>query len=412
MQLNASHLLPRPPASETTRGLNHWLLSRLSHLLHGVPVRIVLWDGCAADLSSAPSVAAVHIHDRWTLLRLIRHPTLGFGEGFASGRITVEGDLVRMLEATNRALALRVLPGRTKTSTRNSPSSARKNVHAHYDIGNDFYRLWLDEELAYTCAYYATPDATLEQAQRAKFEYVCRKLDLRPGDRVVEAGCGWGGLALYMARHYGVTVRAYNLSTAQVSFARERAAREGLADRVEFVGEDYRAIDGRYDAFVSVGMLEHVGREQYPELGRVIDRVLDPEHGRGLLHFIGRNVPRHFNAWIAEYIFPGAYAPTLAEVFAGALEPIRMSVIDVENLRLHYARTLAEWLARFEANADRVRAMFDETFVRTWRLYLTSAQAGFLSGELQLFQVVFARAADGTTPMTRERLYRSVDGSL
>jgi cyclopropane-fatty-acyl-phospholipid synthase len=278
---------------------------------------------------------------------------------------------------------------------------SRENIHYHYDIGNDFYELWLDRELVYTCAYYANREMTLEEAQEAKMELVCRKLQLRKGERVVEAGCGWGSLALYMARHHGVSVRAFNISREQIEYARRRADREGLSDRVEFVDEDYRAIEGPYDVFVSVGMLEHVGRPHYRELGEAIDRSIHPERGRGLLHFIGRNQPEPLNAWIKRRIFPGAYPPALREVIGEVLEPWNFTVLDVENLRLHYARTLEHWLERYESSVDQVRAMFDEQFVRAWRLYLAGSQATFQAGCLQLFQIAFARGVTNDIPWTR-----------
>jgi cyclopropane-fatty-acyl-phospholipid synthase len=228
---------------------------------------------------------------------------------------------------------------------------------------------------------------------------------IQPGDQVVEAGCGWGALALHMAKHYGASVRAFNVSEAQLAYARERARREGLSDRVQFISGDYRSIDGRADVFVSVGMLEHVGTRQYPELGAVMDRVLDPDRGRGLLHFIGRDYPRPLNAWTTRYIFPGTYTPALSEVAAGVFEPARLSIMDVENLRPHYERTLRDWLARFEASAETVRDMFDEPFVRTWRMYLATAIAGFASGDLQLYQIAFGRPLEPTAPWTRRALY-------
>jgi cyclopropane-fatty-acyl-phospholipid synthase len=232
-------------------------------------------------------------------------------------------------------------------------------------------------------------------------DLVCRKLRLTPGERVVEAGCGWGSLALFMARHHGVSVRAFNLSAEQVAYARERARLEGLENLVEFVEDDYRNVTGQYDVFVSVGMLEHVGRTDYPTLGRVIDRSLG-EHGRGLLHFIGRNRPAPLNPWIRRRIFPGAYPPTLREVFEDILEPRALSVLDVDNLRLHYAKTLEHWGQRFEASTDEVGAMFDEPFVRAWRLYLAGSQAAFSTGWMQLFQVLFARGSTNAIPWTRQ----------
>ena len=263
-----------------------------------------------------------------------------------------------------------------------------------------FYRLWLDREMVYTCAYFPTRDATLEAAQLAKMDLICRKLQLKAGEHVIEAGCGWGSLALFMARRYGVTVQAFNISAEQIAYARTRATAEALADRVEFVDGDYRHVQGTCDAFVSVGMLEHVGKPDYATLGRVMDRVLG-ENGRGLLHFIGRDQAAPLNAWIRKRIFPGAYVPTLREVFEGVLEPPGFSVLDVENLRLHYAQTLTYWRERFDASEDEVAAMFDDVFVRAWRLYLAGSQVAFTTGWMQLFQVVFARGGSNAIPWTR-----------
>jgi cyclopropane-fatty-acyl-phospholipid synthase len=217
---------------------------------------------------------------------------------------------------------------------------------------------------------------------------------------VIEAGCGWGSLALLMAKRYGVTVRAFNISSEQLAYARSRAREEGLEGRVEFVEDDYRHIEGACDVFVSIGMLEHVGAPDYPTFGSVIDRVL-PSHGRGLLHFIGRNQPSQLNPWIRKRIFPGAYAPTLREVFEQVFEPHALSVLDVENLRLHYAKTLAHWRERYHRATGAVAAMFDERFVRAWELYLAGSQAAFNTGAMQLFQVVFARGSTNAIPWTR-----------
>jgi cyclopropane-fatty-acyl-phospholipid synthase len=286
---------------------------------------------------------------------------------------------------------------------RNTRTGSRQNIHSHYDLGNEFFRLWLDKEMVYTCAYYPTPDATLEEAQLAKMEHVCRKVSLQPGERVVEAGCGWGSLALYMAREHGARVRAFNISHEQIAWARERAAREGLADRVEFVEDDYRNITGSYDVFMSVGMLEHVGPEHYRELGGVIDRCL-PHNGRGLIHTIGRNRPMRLNAWMEKHIFPGGYPPTLGEMMA-IFEPYDLSVLDVENLRLHYALTARAWLDRYERVFDQVAATVDERFARAWRLYLAGTTTAFTTALLQLFQVAFARGRANDIAWTRAHVY-------
>ena len=386
--------------------LDRWVLGRMRQRLQGIPLRVSLWDGTSVNLADTAEAAEVVIKDRRTLLALVRDPAVAFGDAYAGGRLDVRGDLVRLLEAVYEHWQGTPAGHRTE-QPRREPSDrerARANIHYHYDLGNDFYRLWLDEQLVYTCAYFPTPGTPLEAAQTAKFDHVCRKVRLRPGDTVVEAGCGWGAFALHMARHYGVTVRAYNISREQIRFARARARAEGLDGRVEFVEDDYRNLRGRYDVFVSVGMLEHVGRENYRVFAEVIDRCLAPD-GRGLLHFIGRDRPRALNAWIRKRIFPGAYPPTLAEVARDVLEPVSLSVVDVENLRLHYALTLRHWRARFETAKGRVAEMFDETFVRAWRLYLAGSEVGFTTGYLQLFQLTFARAA-ADTAWTRAELYR------
>jgi cyclopropane-fatty-acyl-phospholipid synthase len=206
-----------------------------------------------------------------------------------------------------------------------------------------------------------------------------------------------------MARHYGVTVKAFNISREQIQYARTQAKIEGLTGRVEFIEDDYRNISGRFDAFVSVGMLEHVGREHYSELGEIIHCAIG-DSGRGLIHFIGRNRPEPFSAWIRKRIFPGAYAPSLREAME-LFESHEYAVLDVENLRLHYAKTLEHWLARYERSADRVSMLYGPEFVRAWRLYLAGSIASFRTGLLQLFQIVFAGSACQYIPWTRAHLY-------
>jgi cyclopropane-fatty-acyl-phospholipid synthase len=386
--------------------LDPLLLRGLATRMGAAPLRYAL-GRFTVDPSAGSPVATLRFRDRRALLGLLLDPEVHFGDAYADGRIEIEGDLVTALEAAYRALA-ESRPGSLAwlgTLKRHSPLRSRANVHHHYDLGNDFYALWLDEQLLYTCAYFESPEQSLEQAQVAKMDHVCRKLGLQPGETVVEAGCGWGALALHMARGYGVRVRAYNLSREQVAWARDRARREGLADRVDFVEDDYRAIRDRCDVFVSVGMLEHVGRRSYRELGRVIARSLDPERGRGLLHFIGRDRPRPLNAWIRRRIFPGAYAPALGEVERHVLWPEGLVTVDVENLRPHYALTLRHWRERYERAEAEGRVGRDERFRRTWRLYLAGSEASFRTGSMQLFQVVFAPTRSNRAPWTRRELY-------
>jgi cyclopropane-fatty-acyl-phospholipid synthase len=391
--------------------IERWLVRRIQSSIGGLPFRLALGRDEKALLSDGGPSAKVIVLDRRTLAKLALDPEIGFGDGYSAGRIEVQGDLVQFLEAVLRSMQAAQKEGwYSKLSSwwlerlhENTLRGSRNNIHHHYDVNVDFYKLWLDSRLVYTCAYFPSDSATLEEAQLAKMDHVCRKVQLQPGEKVVDAGCGWGALALHMARHYGVTVRAFNISHEQILFAREQARKEGLDRQVEFIEDDYRNISGQCDAFVSVGMLEHVGRDHYKDLGRVIHRALG-NSGRGLVHFIGRNYPHRFSPWIRKRIFPGAYAPALSEV-ADLFELGNFSVLDVENLRLHYARTLEHWLGRFETSVDRVSQMFGSEFVRAWRFYLAGSIAAFRVGALHLFQIVFAGSNCQRIPWTRAHLY-------
>lgn len=387
------------------------LVRKMVEVVGNPPVRISLWDGVEVTPPCDNPVAVMMYCDRAALFKTILDPELHWGDLYCSGRVLFEGDMVAFMEVIYRGiegrpsgLLRRTVVWLGHRRIFNSLDKARENIHHHYDIGNDFYRLWLDtEQVQYTCAYFPQPEMSLEQAQVAKLHHICRKLELKPGDTVVEAGCGWGGLALFMAKHYDVKVRAYNISQEQVRFARERAEREGLSDRLEYVLDDYRNIEGQFDVFVSIGMLEHVAKIDYEVLGSVIKRCLKPA-GRGLVHSIGRIISGPMNAWIERRIFPGACPPTLSEI-AGIFEPNDLSVLDVENLRLHYSKTLSIWAQRYEANRDAVIEMMDEEFYRAWRLYLYGSIAAFNVGELQLFQVVFTHAKNNDIAWTRRALY-------
>lgn len=390
---------------------DRWLVRRLLAAMSDPLIAIRLWDGTTIPEDCDDGRKRVLIRDRSTLCKLIGNPTYEFGEAYSNGSLEVEGDISELLMlvyrkvegAKNRPGLHARLSRAFRRFTGSTLARAKKNICHHYDIGNDFYRLWLDWQMVYTCAYFADASHSLEQAQLAKMDHVCRKVRLRSGDTVVEAGCGWGALALHMAKYYGVRVRAFNISGEQIRYARERARREGLKDRVEFVQEDWRKITGQYDVFVSIGMLEHVGLRNYRRLGQVIDRCLRP-NGRGLIHSIGRNRPERVNSWIERRVFPGSYAPTLQEM-TRVLYPFNFSVLDVENLRLHYAETLRHWLDRYERSVDLVRRMFDDTFVRMWRLYLAGSMVAFAAGGLQLFQVLFNRGQDNDIPRTRGHLH-------
>jgi len=402
---------PGSPVSSAS-ALERALARRMIRAVGSPPIRLALWDASEIALCAAAPWAKVIFRDRAAFWRVLLDPNFQFGEAYRDGRVEVEGDLVAMLEAVDRGRAssarrASLLPGallRLLHRARcNTLAGARDNIHHHYDLGEAFYKLWLDRELVYSGAYFADPNMSLDDAQQAKLHYVCRKLRLRPGERVVEVGGGWGALARLMARDYGVTVRSFNISRPQLEYARRRAKEEGLAARVEFVEGDYRMISGRFDALVSLGMLEHVGRRFYRAFGQMMDRCLGPS-GRGLIQTIGQDRPGETSPWIERRIFPGAYPPAPGEL-AALFEQAGFSLLDVENLRLHYARTLRCWLDRFEAARDRVEAMFDQRLTRMWRLYLAGSCAAFQSGGLQLFQILFARSGSNDVPWTREDLY-------
>jgi len=409
---NALGIVHKPSMrTSSSSSLDRWLVNKMLMAVGAPPISVVLWDGTELTNTQAP-VSVLTINDRQALIALLMDPEYNFGDLYSVGRVDVQGNFTEFLETVYLAIQKcasksswhRLMAWRHHPRT-NSLRGSRGNVTHHYDLSNDFYKRWLDSEaMQYTCAYFPRRDMTLEQAQIAKLHHVCRKLQLKPGDTVVEAGCGWGGLARFMAKHYGVKVRAFNISHEQVVFARSKALEQGLADQVEYVEDDYRNIQGQYDVFVSVGMLEHVGAPHFRSLGDVIARTLKDD-GRGLIHSIGRNSPGLMNSWIEKRIFPGAYPPSLREMM-DIFEPHDLSVLDVENLRLHYSKTLEHWLQRFEDCSAEIRVQFDEAFVRAWRLYLAGSIAAFNTGELQLFQVVFNRALSNDIPWSRSHLYQ------
>ena len=406
------HIEAKQPVAESTLDgrVVSWIMKRV-----GNPrVMVRLWNGHEFYVSDGTPVACLEFRDRRVLPQLLMSTAFGFGECYSRGLMEVHGNFLAFANEITRALATvsyqnhlwSKFRSQLGAFQRNTLSRSRHNVHHHYDLGNDFYKLWLDQRLVYTCAYFEHPAATLDEAQVAKLDHVCRKLQLRPGQDVIEAGCGWGALAMHMAEYYGVNVKAYNNSREQVAYARQEAQRRRLDSKVEFIEDDYRSVRERCDVFVSIGMLEHVGLRNYRTLGELIQRSLKP-NGIGLIHAIGRSHPRPTDAWIRKRIFPGGHIPSLSEM-AALFEPFRFSVLDVENLRMHYARTCRAWLENFENVQDEVRDMYDEEFVRAWRLYLAGSAAGFESGTLQLFQVLFAPRGNNNVPWSRQYQYKSV----
>ena len=283
---------------------------------------------------------------------------------------------------------------------RNDPRSARTHVHHHYDLSNELYKLFLDKDLNYSCAYFTKPDDTIETAQQNKLRHIAAKLDLKSGQRVLDIGSGWGGMALYLAAAADVEVVGVTLSTEQQALATLRAKERGLEKRVRFELMDYRDIKDSFDRIVSVGMFEHVGIVHYAEFFVKMHDLLKPD-GVALLHSIGRRSgPGTTGAWMRKYIFPGGYSPALSEALA-SVERSKLWVTDIEILRLHYAKTLRAWEERFQANRPQITALMDERFCRMWEFYLIVSEMGFSHGGLMVFQMQLAKDRH-TLPITRD----------
>lgn len=356
--------------------------------------------------------AALQLRDERTLLRILSYPALRFGEAYMDGAWQPRGgSLLPVLEAAlgieaaleSHPLIRRAKRLRSRFVERNTPRRSRRNASHHYDLDFELYRRFLDQDLHYSCAYFREETMTLEQAQQAKCAHIAAKLDLKPGARVLDIGCGWGSLAMHLAEKHGAHVTGITLSEEQCKVARERAKARGLADRVEFRLEDYRATRGPFDAIVSVGMFEHVGRPQYPVFFERARELLD-DHGTMLLHSIGRSTPPGgSNPWINKYIFPGGYIPAASEVLPW-IEKSGLILADLEVWRLHYARTLAAWHERFQNARAEIAAKLGERFCRMWEFYLQASEASFRWGGLVVFHFQLIKRLE-RVPLTRNYLY-------
>jgi cyclopropane-fatty-acyl-phospholipid synthase len=365
------------------------------------------------DGSPGASVT-IRLHDPALHWKLLIRPRLYLGEAYMDGALTVEEgslyDLIDLLavnlEAMPEGLLARLLNGSVTLLRRvhqyNPLPRARQNAAHHYDLSDQLYELFLDKDRQYSCAYFYDGGNDLDVAQLNKKQHIAAKLLVRPGQRVLDIGSGWGGLALYLASEYGADVTGLTLSVEQHKVAVRRIAAAGLSDRVRFHLRDYREELGRYDRIVSVGMFEHVGINHYSAFFAKLKSLLTPD-GIALLHSIGRkDGPGSTHPWIRKYIFPGGYAPALSEVLP-TVERSKLWITDIEILRLHYAETLRAWRDRFERNRDRLRRIYDERFCRMWEMYLISSEVAFRRQDHMVFQMQLSKAVD-TVPLTRDYL--------
>jgi cyclopropane-fatty-acyl-phospholipid synthase len=406
----------------------------LSHMLKSFvrkgTLEVIDADGRSHVFAGAPGGPRVtmRLTDRSLYRKLFFNPELNAGEAYMDGRLSFENSTLRdflTLFSINR-LSLGAHPMQKvlrrvslvlkRFQQANPVGKAQKNVAHHYDLGNAFYKLFLDSGMQYSCAYFLDDNETLEQAQHNKLRLIASKLALRPGLKILDIGSGWGDMALYLAQLENVDVTGVTLSKEQHALSNEKAKRLGLADRVRFRLQDYREVPERFDRIVSVGMFEHVGVHHYDEFFAKVNALMNDD-GVMLLHSIGHmSPPGTASPWLRKYIFPGAYSPALSEVFT-AVEQASLWVTDLEFLRLHYAKTLNHWCRRFEANRAKIAEMYDERFCRMWEFYLVSAEMMFRTGSQLVFHMQLARKRDAV-PIVRDyvtdlqRQYRETEARV
>ena len=396
----------RPPVGMMALG------GLLQRLIRTGTLTLIAPDGRFYVFGQGMPSVAVRITDWATVGRLFLNPDFAVGQAYMDRRLVIESgciyDFLALCLANlgrsgghwvQRARALTRRLGRPVTQ-HNPISVARANVAHHYDLSDTLYELFLDADRQYSCAYYLSPDDTLERAQEQKKRHLASKLLLQPGQRVLDIGSGWGGLAVYLTRVAGVDVTGVTLSTEQHRYASRRAEEAGVANQVRFLLKDYRNETGCYDRIVSVGMFEHVGFGHYREYFEKV-RDLLTDDGVALIHAIGSaDGPGAANPWIRKYIFPGGYTPALSEVVP-AIERAGLVITDIEVLRLHYAETLKAWRQRFSANRDHIAAIYDQRFCRMWEFYLAGCEAGFRHSGLVNFQIQLGKRID-SVPLTRD----------
>ncbi len=377
--------------------------------IDNINCKIKFWDGSIREFGNGNDFS-LHFKTREALKKVLFDAPLGFGEGYMNGDIEVEGDLSkvvsigflsdRLQEKTKQSL-LNIL--QLNMLQRNSKKADQKNISYHYDLGNDFYQLWLDKKMMYSCGYFKNDKDSLEQAQIQKINLCCQKLQLQPDDQLLDIGCGWGSLLINAAKNFGIQGVGITLSKEQLEYGKQQISKEGVQGRVSLEYLDYRDLPRMhrtFDKIVSVGMFEHVGKSNMMHFLESARNVLRPD-GLLLLHTIGKTIEEPTNSWIKKYIFPGCHLPDLGSILKNSTH-LGFNFIDCENMRMHYSKTLDKWGERFENNESRIRSMFDDRFIRMWRFYLTGCSAVFRLGKMHLFQLLFSAGVRNDLPLTRE----------
>lgn len=371
---------------------------------------IRFWDGEDFKVGNEEVKFNIILHKPLRKKDMLTSTSLSFGEAYMRGDIEIEGDLFVVFDellkcidefSTNFGALTKIFGGST------SKKKQKEEVSSHYDIGNDFYKIWLDDTLSYSCAYFKNNDDSLYDAQMNKIHYILRKLNLSEGLSLLDIGCGWGGLLIEAAKIYKIRGLGITLSEEQYKAFKERIEKESLQEYLDVKLMDYRELENSklsFDRIVSVGMIEHVGRPNYDLFFKNVNVVLK-ESGLFLLHYISGLKESEGDAWIKKYIFPGGVIPSLREIISISSE-YKYNILDVESLRLHYKKTLLMWAKNFDNNIDKIKAMFDDKFIRMWRMYLYSCAASFNNGVIDLHQILFVKGVNNNLPMTRSYMYK------
>ncbi|MCU0653558.1 MAG: cyclopropane-fatty-acyl-phospholipid synthase family protein [Candidatus Pacebacteria bacterium] len=395
------------------------IFQKLSETYPDKSFGLEFWDGEKKIYGPGGEQFRIIIRSESSIKKILSGGSLAFGEEYMEGNIEAAGDIQSMLAMyktwgsvagrVSLGTAAKVLWHRFVTGF---ARQSGKNIRYHYDLGNDFYSLWLDPTMTYSCAYFKNDTDSLEAAQKNKYDHICRKLRLRPGDTLVDIGCGWGGMMFYAARNFGAKCTGYTLSQNQFDYVKKTAEKEGLADSVRVVLGDYRKTSGVYDKFVSIGMFEHVGKRHYGKFFDTVKKMLKPG-GTGVLHTIGSEFGTPTDPWVEKYIFPGGFIPALSMI-ADPMTERSLLFYDIEDLRPHYGKTLDWWLTNFKDNAAAVEKtvtgrLRDQKgtarFMRMWQLYLDASSVSFKTGGNRLYQITFSNGIDTALPLTRDYIY-------